>query len=49
MGVLEFVLWMQVPDGRWLNFVYDWRGTRNQAGITSSTGRTSGTPEPWQA
>ena len=37
-GVLEFVLWMQVPDGRWLNFVYDWRGTRNQAGITSSTG-----------
>ena len=37
-GVLEFVLWMQVPDGRWLNFVYDWRGTRNESGITSSTG-----------
>jgi hypothetical protein len=37
-GLLEFVLWMQGPDGRWLNFVYDWRGTRNEAGITSSTG-----------
>ena len=37
-GLLEFVLWMQVPDGRWLNFVYDWGGARNEAGITSSTG-----------
>ena len=37
-GLLEFVLWMQGPDGRWLNFIYDWRGTRNEAGITSSTG-----------
>lgn len=37
-GLLEFVLWMQEPDGRWLNFVYDWTGARNDAGITSSTG-----------
>lgn len=37
-GLLGFVLWMQEPDGRWLNFVYDWDGTRNEAGITSSTG-----------
>jgi hypothetical protein len=37
-GLLEFVLWMQEPDGRWLNFVYDWTGTRNHAGITSSIG-----------
>ena len=26
------------PDGRWWNFVYDWRGTRNETGVTSSTG-----------
>jgi hypothetical protein len=38
-GLLEFVLWMQGEDGRWLNFVYDWRGTPNEAGITSSTGQ----------
>ena len=37
-GVLEFVLWMQEPDGRWVNFVYDWRGTKNRAGLTSSVG-----------
>ena len=37
-GLLEFVLWMQAEDGRWLNFVYDWEGTRNVAGITSVTG-----------
>jgi hypothetical protein len=37
-GLLEFVLWMQGADGRWLNFVYDWNGTPNEAGITSSTG-----------
>ncbi|MGH2539364.1 MAG: hypothetical protein ACRDGK_02465 [Actinomycetota bacterium] len=37
-GLLEFVLWMQEPDGRWLNFVYDWAGSRNEGGITSSTG-----------
>ncbi|TMK20690.1 MAG: hypothetical protein E6G65_06555, partial [Actinobacteria bacterium] len=39
-GVLEFVLWMQEPDGRWINFVYDWDGTRNLHGITSATGES---------
>jgi hypothetical protein len=37
-GLLEFVLWMQEPDGRWINFVFDWEGTRNTRGITSATG-----------
>ena len=35
-GVLEFVLWMQEPDGRWINFIYDWDGVRNEHGITSA-------------
>jgi hypothetical protein len=37
-GLLDFVLWMQEPDGRWLNFVDDWDGAKNRAGITSTTG-----------
>jgi hypothetical protein len=37
-GLLEFVLWMQEPDGRWINFIFDWTGARNRAGITSGTG-----------
>jgi len=37
-GLLEFVLWMQEPDGRWVNFVYDWDGRRNDEGITSAVG-----------
>ena len=37
-GLLEFVLWMQGGDGRWWNFIYDWSGTRNEIGVTSSTG-----------
>lgn len=37
-GLLDFVLWMQEEDGRWLNFVYDWDGTRNTAGLTSEIG-----------
>ncbi|MDP9329972.1 MAG: hypothetical protein M3P11_04940 [Actinomycetota bacterium] len=37
-GLLEFVLWMQEDDGRWINFVYDWEGTRNVDGITSLRG-----------
>ncbi len=37
-GVLEFVLWMQDDDGRWINFVYDWDGTRNELGLTSNVG-----------
>lgn len=39
-GILEFCLWMQEPDGRWINFVYDWAGTRNEQGITSATGES---------
>jgi hypothetical protein len=38
-GLLEFVLWMQEPDGRWVNFIYDWDGGRNAAGPTSSVGQ----------
>jgi len=37
-GLLDFVLWMQGDDGRWWNFVYDWAGTPNETGLTSSTG-----------
>jgi hypothetical protein len=37
-GLLEFVLWMKGDDGRWWNFIYDWSGTRNETGLTSSTG-----------
>jgi hypothetical protein len=37
-GLLEFVLWMQEPDGRWVNFVYDWDGRRNDKGPTSAAG-----------
>jgi hypothetical protein len=43
-GLLEFCLWMQEPDGRWINFVYDWEGARNASGITSATGESF-----WQA
>jgi hypothetical protein len=39
-GLLEFCLWMQQPDGRWINFVYDWEGTRNEIGITSAIGES---------
>ena len=38
-GLLEFVLWMQEPDGRWVNFIYDWDGRRNDRGLTSSVGQ----------
>jgi hypothetical protein len=37
-GLLAFVLWMQEPDGRWINFVFDWDGRRNTRGLTSATG-----------
>lgn len=37
-GLLDFVLWMQGDDGRWWNFVYDWSGTPNETGLTSSSG-----------
>jgi len=37
-GLQEFVLWMQEPDGAWVNFVYDWDGRRNDEGLTSAVG-----------
>lgn len=44
LGLQEFVLWMEEEDGSWLNFVEDWDGKRNVAGVTSSTGENF-----WQA
>lgn len=38
-GVLEFVVWMQEPDGTWLNFIHDWSGDKNRDGITSRAGQ----------
>lgn len=35
---LTFVRWMQLPDGRFVNFVYDWDGLRNLDGPTSVAG-----------
>jgi hypothetical protein len=43
-GLLDFVLWMQEPDGTWLNFVTDWDGEKNRHGITSRSGQNF-----WQA
>ena len=37
-GLLDFVLFMQEPDGRWLNFILDWDGTPNRTGRTSVAG-----------
>jgi hypothetical protein len=39
LGLRDFVLWMQEPDGRWLNFIHDWEGDKNRAGITSRPGQ----------
>lgn len=39
LGLRSFVLWMQEPDGRWLNFIHDWEGDKNRAGITSRPGQ----------
>ena len=43
-GLLSFVVWMQEPDGQWLNFVHDWDGDKNRTGITSRPGQNF-----WQA
>lgn len=43
-GLLEFVCWMYDGDGRWVNFIYDWEGARNERGPTSSPGSNF-----WQA
>lgn len=37
-ALLEFVLWMQRPDGRFVNFIHDWDGRRNLEGPTSFAG-----------
>jgi hypothetical protein len=37
-GLLDFLAWMQDADGRWLNFVTGWDGTRNRNGATSFAG-----------
>lgn len=37
-ALLEFVLSMQDRDGRFVNFISDWSGTRNEAGPTSLAG-----------
>ncbi|MDE3194206.1 MAG: hypothetical protein KGN00_11010 [Chloroflexota bacterium] len=37
-GLLEFLLYMQGSDGRFLNFISDWSGHRNADGPTSFAG-----------
>ena len=37
-ALLEFVLYMQDGDGRFVNFIADWSGTRNENGPTSQVG-----------
>ena len=37
-GLLDFILAMQGSDGRWLNFILDWKGTPNRDGRTSIAG-----------
>ena len=35
LALLEFLLYMQGPEGRFLNFVSDWTGAKNEHGPTS--------------
>lgn len=37
-ALLRFLLYMQAPDGRFVNFIADWAGTRNESGPTSFAG-----------
>ena len=37
-GLLDFLLWMHEGGGRWVNFISDWDGSRNDAGRTSAPG-----------
>lgn len=37
-GLLDFVIWMHAGDGLWFNFILDWDGGRNVAGLTSAPG-----------
>ena len=38
LGLLDFLLYMQLEDGRFVNFISDWSGQRNEAGVTSFPG-----------
>lgn len=38
LGLLDFVVGMQDDDGRWVNFILDWQGSRNREGRTSRAG-----------
>ena len=38
LGLLDFLLYMQLRDGRFVNFISDWSGQRNQRGVTSFPG-----------
>ncbi|HUQ41004.1 MAG TPA: hypothetical protein VM052_00735, partial [Candidatus Limnocylindrales bacterium] len=37
-SLLDFVVYMQEPDGRFVNFIWDWEGRRNDRGPTSFPG-----------
>ncbi|HEV8229586.1 MAG TPA: hypothetical protein VGQ86_06480 [Candidatus Limnocylindria bacterium] len=37
-SLLDFVLYMQLDDGRFVNFIADWSGERNERGVTSFPG-----------
>jgi hypothetical protein len=37
-GLLDFILYMQDPEGRFVNFILDWDGTPNRVGRTSVAG-----------
>ena len=43
-ALLRFLAYMQQPDGRFTNFIFDWTGRRNRTGGTSLPGGG-----PWQA
>lgn len=38
LGLLDFLLYMQLDDGRFVNFISDWSGERNENGATSFAG-----------
>ena len=38
LGLLDFLLYMQLEDGRFVNFISDWSGQRNELGVTSFPG-----------
>src|SRR5262249_56513982 len=37
-GLVEFLAYMQLDDGRFVNFIVDWGGRRNDRGQTSYPG-----------